>query len=856
MMYRVLLLIGLMVTWTLPMAAEPLFLEKSGTWSTEGHLRYLEDRDKNLTLDTLPAYDNPLWSVSKAPTPNFGYSNSAWWFALKLANTSSSSLEHLVEVSYPLLDSLDFYWQVDGQWVNQLKTGDQVPFHHRQIAHRNLLFPLTLPAQSEGLLILRVDTSSAVQLPIRIIDAETFQVNDQYALSGQMLYFGMMLVMILFNGFLYLSLRESGYLYYILFVTCFALVQACLHGLPNQFVFTDEPWLQDKLLLIAIPGIVLFASLFTRDFLTLREHAPHFDKFFLVMATYAALLVFAGLFASYQQAILFSIIGVLPASLGCLIIGPVVWRKGHQIARFYTLAWLSITIAAFLLALNKMGILPRNFFTENGLQIGSAIEAILLSLALADRLNTEREARFRAQQKMLEETRARHLIESRLIHDALHVPLTGLPNRSFMEKWFREREQSGQMAGRVGLGLIFLSRFHEVNKTLGHEKADQLLKQLTRAINEQSLDLPGVVLLEDGAAMAAVAAVEGVTFGMLFEDQDTREIKASLSRVTALLAEPFEFDNMMIDVGGVAGIAMKPDHADNLPMLIRNAQIAIDMGLRSGKLLSLYSDEINPYSPRRLGLAGELRRALREGELYLVFQPKVMAGTGQPMGTEALLRWEHAQHGFVSPDEFIPIAEQTGIIHSLTEWVLDAAISAVAEMKKRGYPLGVSINISAVNLREKDLAKRLQHTLEKHDIAPGEVTLEVTETAVMDDPEHALLILNQLNDIGVRLSIDDFGTGYSSLAYLKRMPVREIKIDRSFVMHMDNDRGDTIIVKTTVNMCHDLGMQVVAEGVETDASREQLRAFGCDYLQGYLLSKPLKFPALIDWLDEHSRGQV
>lgn len=236
----------------------------------------------------------------------------------------------------------------------------------------------------------------------------------------------------------------------------------------------------------------------------------------------------------------------------------------------------------------------------------------------------------------------------------------------------------------------------------------------------------------------------------------------------------------------------------------------------------------------------------------LVFQPKVRAQDGQPCGLEALLRWEHEQLGFIPPDEFIPIAEQTGIIHSLTEWVLQEASRHVSELRRMGYPLTVAINISAINLKEKDLVSRVRQVLKQHEIVSENITLEVTESALMENPEHALLILNELSGIGVRLSIDDFGTGYSSLAYLKKMPVQEIKIDRSFVMDMDRDRGDAIIVRTTVNMCHDLGLQVVAEGVETAESQEQLKGFGCDYLQGYLLSRPLKFPDLLKWLAERS----
>jgi len=298
------------------------------------------------------------------------------------------------------------------------------------------------------------------------------------------------------------------------------------------------------------------------------------------------------------------------------------------------------------------------------------------------------------------------------------------------------------------------------------------------------------------------------------------------------------------------GIAHYPQHGDDIDTLLSHAMIAIDVGLHQGDKVTEYSDEINPYNARRLTLMGDLRKAVIDGTLELYFQPQVCCKRNRVTAVEALLRWNHSQHGFIPPDEFIPIAEKTGTINMVTEWVLDKAVEKVAELNSRGYLIAVAVNVSAVNLKEKHFPIMVKKVLTKYGVNPQLLVLEVTETAMMEDPENALLILTTLNHIGVKLSIDDFGTGHSSLAYIKKLPVHEIKIDRSFVMDMDQAEDDSIIVKTTVNMCHDLGYEVVAEGVETLSSCDSLKAMGCDYLQGYYLARPKPFDELLIWLDE------
>lgn len=815
---------------------------------------FFEDTKNSLSIEQVRESSNGfIWQPISTETPNFGYTDSAYWLHIKLTNSSMQHVDHVVEIAYPVIDYIDFYQVKDGQVDQQFEVGDKRPFSNRPIAHRNFVFPVSLDAQSDASLFIKVKSSSSLQIPISLAAEREFYASDQLDLIRMCIYYGMMLVMILFNLFIFFSLRELMYLYYVSFVFCFAAVQFCLHGMAGQYIWPEKSYLQDFSILIFVPSIVLFASLFARHFLSLSVHAPYANRFFKVMGWVSLACIASGLFLEYEHSIKFSVFAVIPASLGCLIIGPYLWAKGHTIARFYTIAWASITIATVALALSKFGILPRTFLTENGLQFGSALEAILLSLALADRLNNERDQRFKAQEKMLAESRQREIAEQELIYSALHHPLTGAPNRAFFENWFQEQIESQADIPKMTMGMFYLRRFHEVNKTLGHLQADALLKLITKELNAMVEQLSGAMFLDEkDEDRHYIVAMEGVTFVILIDNSVNQNPKESIRAIANKLSEPLEFNGMAIDIGCISGTAAYTPKQEDAQTLLRRAQIAIDMGERHGKLVTDYSNAINPYNARRLSLAGELRKAIDHDELALHFQPKICSKNGRITGMEALLRWTHSEHGFIPPDEFIPIAEQTGVINPLTKWVIDRALSQLSQLREMGFELSIAVNISAINLKEKYFPRVVQEGLEKYNIPPSLLSLEVTETAMMDDPTRALSALLDLNGLGVRLSIDDFGTGYSSLAYIKQLPVQEIKIDRSFVMEMDSHNNDAIIVKTTINMCHDLGFDVVAEGVETGEACDALNQMGCDYLQGYHLSRPLPFEDFIAFVKKEN----
>lgn len=415
--------------------------------------------------------------------------------------------------------------------------------------------------------------------------------------------------------------------------------------------------------------------------------------------------------------------------------------------------------------------------------------------------------------------------------------LTGLTNRVLL----RERaEHALAAAPRLALLLMDLDRFKEVNDTLGHQAGDLLLQRIGPRIRA----VVGVV--------DTVARLGGDEFAILLPGADAVDATHVAGKLLAALAEPFDLDGYRLDVGASVGIALYPDHGADPTTLLRQADVAMYNAKRRRTGHALYAAEQDHYTPHRLALMSDLREALAADALALHYQPLVETESGQMVGVEALLRWSHSQRGMVPPDEFIPLAEHNGLIVAVTSWVLERALRQAATWQATGLKIGVSVNLSAHTLHEPNVYDLVKRLLIRHGVAPVRLTLEVTESALMLDPERARAVLGRLQNLGVRVAIDDFGTGYSSLGYLKDLPVDEVKIDKVFVLGMGSGDHFTALknaalVQSIVVMAHALGLGVVAEGVETEEANRRLAALSCDTVQGYYLSRPLPPTELERW---------
>jgi len=421
-------------------------------------------------------------------------------------------------------------------------------------------------------------------------------------------------------------------------------------------------------------------------------------------------------------------------------------------------------------------------------------------------------------------------------HDARHDHLTGLPNR----RWFTEAvDEALRSSGDrpVAVMLIDLDRFKEINDTLGHHVGDELLREVGRRLQVSLVGRGEIARLGGDEFAARVTDAH--------DDADALDVARGLLSV---LDKPVVLGDLEIDVRASVGVAVSPHHGDQSSVLLQRADVAMYVAKAGHSEVALYDPQRDPYSPRRLALAAELRRAVESGGLSVFYQPKMSVASGEVIGAEALVRWYHPRHGLLAPDEFIPLAESTGLIRPLTRHVLETSLRQCAAWRASGLDLGVAVNMSARNLLDEDLPATVAGLLAESGLESRHLTLEITEDSIMVDPPRSLALLGRLHASGIRLSIDDFGTGYSSLSYLKQLPVDEVKIDKSFVMTMEGDGSDATIVRSTIDLGHNLGLKVVAEGVETRTALHQLEASGCDVAQGYYFSRPVPAPDFERWL--------
>jgi diguanylate cyclase (GGDEF)-like protein len=426
-------------------------------------------------------------------------------------------------------------------------------------------------------------------------------------------------------------------------------------------------------------------------------------------------------------------------------------------------------------------------------------------------------------------------------HQALHDALTELPNRTL----FREvvADAIRHPLGMSAVLLIDLDRFKEINDTLGHHIGDLLLREVGPRLR-------GVVREDD-----LVARFGGDEFGIFVRNVESTEQALEIAgRARAALNDPFVVEDLLLHVEGSIGIALVPEHGTDVDTLLQRADVAMYMAKETHSGSRLYTPDRDPNSRRRLTLLSDLRSAIDNGDLLLHYQPKADLHTGRVTDVEALVRWLHTDLGLVPPNDFIPLAERSGLIAPLTEYVLREAIEHTARWQRQGIDLRVSVNLSVRSLMDLELPSRVEALLVEAGLPASKLVLEITESTIMADPVRAMRVLQPLADMGVGLSIDDFGTGYSSLAYLRQLPISEIKIDRSFVTHMTTDDNDAVIVRSTIELARNLGLEVVAEGVETAEAWDALASLGCDYVQGYFLSKPLPADELVLRLAELARS--
>ncbi len=789
---------------------------------------------------------------------NLGHQDGAIWIKTHLGlSADAQDADHwYVEIAYANLVRADLYIVRQNGNIELHHSGYGIPVSQQEVPHHNFVFPVKLaPGEDVTLLFNLKRKGGAIQVPLQVWNRWTLmreEIRNNYFYGA---FFGVMYAMLLYNLFLYATLRLPSQIYYLAYLSATILTFHSLTGYGHLILWSETGEYSGLISSLGSSACVSLALLFLRSFVHLQQLWPKMDKFLLTLACVGPVIwIFqlADLDRVLSEA---SSIYTVTSSVLAGIVAWVCMQKGSRPAIFFLLAWICLLLGVVAYALALLGALPANTMTQNSMAFGAVIEVILLSLGLADRFNTERRERYSALAEKHEALVRLKNTEHQLIFRALHSGTTGLPNRNLMRESLRQliaHEQDAET--RFSLVLVSFKNFHEFNKTLGHQNGDAILRVLSQRMSTLVSENANSHPVENsGSQSHFIATIEGVIFGCIIKLTDKESISEFALQLRKGLEQPFSFQGMSLQMDVQIGISQYPRHGDSADHLLRSAQIALELAGNHPEQLTIYSQDEDPYSAKRLTLLSDLRHAIESDNLELYLQPQLDLSNSSVTGAEVLIRWKHPQHGFIPPDQFIPLAERTGVIQPLTYWVFQRTFHYLQTLNALGHELTLSVNISARNLQDPAFHDRILLAAQQHAISPRQIVMELTETAMMLNETSGTTILYELDRAGFGIAIDDFGTGYSSLAYLKRLPVQEIKIDRTFIKDMAQQQDDQVIVTTTLQMGHNLGLRVVAEGIEDEATLNFLRDAGCDLAQGYYIAKPMPFSDFVDWLNKKNQ---
>ncbi|MDX1800476.1 MAG: 7TM diverse intracellular signaling domain-containing protein, partial [Marinobacter sp.] len=646
----------------------------------QAHFQYWEDPAGQATLDQVLALPDSQWQQKPDGNATFGITLSAYWLRFSVSNQTSHRLNLIAELGYSQLDDVVFYEFKNQHLVREFSTGDTRPFYPRDVDHPNMLLRFELaPAQSSTIYV-RVATAGSMVLPLRVWREHRFfeaAANEQ---KLHFLYYGSLMVIILINLAVFLTLREKLYLYYALAIAGYLLFFASIKGYSFEHLYPQFPALHARALLVSMPILALFSVLFCREFLTIKSHSPRLDIAIRLMIAFEVLNFIAALTLSYNHAIMLSAISALFFFSLLLVAGPIAWLAGVRAGVFFTLAWTPLTIGVLATAGRALGFFPENFMTEYAMQIGSGLEAFILTLALADRLYREREDKIEAQANSLRIEKARHEAHNQLTEAMTHDPVTGLPNRNRFE-WMVNQRLLQNPNGHYLVGVARITRLDEINRTLGLSRSERLLKRIAEQMTALATRLPMVhSTVDEQGQEERVYQLSGDSFGLLVEAHRVDDQFESLNQALRLLAEPIPLDNLAIALHPKFGAASYPEHGDNAALLIRNAHVGMEITPHGQFETGLYSQAYDIYSESRLTLMSDLRDALHNNQTELFYQPKMSLASGQVTGVEALIRWHHPERGLVEPADFVPLAEETGVITQLTHWAIKRGIADLATL--------------------------------------------------------------------------------------------------------------------------------------------------------------------------------
>jgi EAL domain-containing protein (putative c-di-GMP-specific phosphodiesterase class I)/GGDEF domain-containing protein len=810
------------------------------------HFWILIDENQEITPETLPLHSEVSWTEHNNSDFNLGYTQSTVWVKLEISNSSPASISKILDINYPLLDQVILYQLgKDNKLIEVMTSGDATSFSDKSFVHPNHVQILNLETNTSSTYFIKIRSNSPIQSQFIVWGVSEFQQYYRALAAFNFTYLGLILSIVIFNFFVFLFLKEKVYLHYTIYATLFALLMASQNGVLFEYIYPESPAFQNWSQLIFSAGVISFTAIFHTSFLKLSEQSLG-RKILSIIAIVPLLILLASAVIGFSLAIQIMVGSALISIPTCFAVG-IKYSRTPKDRQLYILAWSWLIAGVISFLLLKLGFIPFNIFSTNSIQIGSAFELITFSIALARRINTEKETRIRVQEIIIENSKRTAQLHKDLLHAATRHPITGQPNLAAFESWL---ETEINQSKNFSVVYIQLSRINEINKTLGRQFGEEALKVLSErlnfSLNSDAYKNNCMPLNKAGDAFSAT--LNSNTLGIITETSVEDGLMDILKNLKKDLDKPLKISRMDLEPYLALSISSYPEDGDDASLLLRRASIAMDRANTAEDQMVKYSTDIDPYNEQRLNMMADLTQAIANNKLVLHYQPLVDTHTKKILGAEALIRWPHDIYGMIMPDQFIELAEQTGVIQALSLWVLRSAIKQQVIWSKINPDFLLSVNISALNLQDKSFIEAVNILFMNNSDLAKHMILEVTESQMMTDTQHALQNLWQLSELGLHIAIDDFGTGYSNLAYLKKLPASELKIDKTFILNLESDKQNQVLVQTAIHMAHNLGLKVVAEGVESEHARAILSEMDCDICQGYHFSRPIpaqQFDALL-----------
>jgi len=793
---------------------------------------YFIDTTNTLSINDIVNIKEKSKITTLAPPP-WSFNNQTYWLDLQIINNTSNNIDLVSHFSNPLLETLVIHRIADKKVIESKRLGWSID--GLSTAEYSLpSYNFHLKGNSNTQLLIKIQDKNLIRTPINIYWKDDFNRFLQFTFLIWGSFIGILVAMSLYNLLLFSVLKDAIYIVYICY-TASALILIGTSSGFGYYIFPDiiMKLFQEHVIAINIYFIITIL-IFSLFFFNAKKHPNFLYKVCLCYITYlCAFLVFSLVYTSDTiiPAFLCSIAFLYPLSF-IFIIQQL--KKEFRWARLYIISWIPLVSGSAIHYMELTGIINSSFFISHVFMIVIMLESILMAMALADRIQLKR---------------------SQILYKITHFQDTKLASLSLLESKANKFLTNNH---DFAIGMIKIPEFSSLSPYLDINEKIELTLLIARSIEKEISSRDSIITIDSRNTIAKkIVSVNDGVFALIIDSSKPtltdKDLHTGLAKFNKNILKGEKIGSLHISLTiniGVSSLTPLPTNI-KYSSILKQASQALEKGERSDRTLSYYepNEEISVKS--RLALAADFQLALRNNELFLFHQPQINLKTNEVDGSEVLLRWQHPQQGYIAPDVFVKLAEDTGIINELTLWVIDTACKHLEKIISLGiYEHNISVNISGKDISKDDFLSNLECILSNYDIPLSCLTFELTESVLINDFQHLSNTLTLLKKMGVQVSIDDYGTGYSSLFYISQLPFTEIKIDKSFIANIEHSEKDLTIVKTTLEMARSLNLKVVAEGIESKAVELILREYGCQIVQGYYYKKPTPFPEYCQWLQK------